>query len=185
MVDIANFEYPLFNCWARHCIAAVPERERERPRQGRLRVVGIRCGLTPTCAGAGRERPRRPRQQQQFGTTATARRPQPSRPTDIPCFKSLGSPRASCGAGSRGECNASTDYGPRLEPAGLLPAACWVAAPARSGEASPENDLGRTFTIKFLHDQSETPRLAARLQAPAPAAHGICCRHRRAPRWGC
>ena len=54
-----------------------------------------------------------------------------------------------------------------------------------SGEASPENDLGRTFTIKFLHDQSETPRLAARLQAPAPAAHGICCRHRRAPRWGC
>ena len=54
-----------------------------------------------------------------------------------------------------------------------------------SGEASPENDLGRTFTIKFLHDQSETPRLAARLQAPALAAHGICCRHRQAPRWGC
>ena len=35
-----------------------------------------------------------------------------------------------------------------------------------SGEASPENDLGRTFTINFLHDQSETPRLAARLQRP-------------------
>jgi len=27
-------------------------------------------------------------------------------------------------------------------------------------QPSPENDIGRTFTIKFLHDQSETPRLA-------------------------
>jgi len=103
-------------------IAAVPERARERPRHGRLREVGIRCGLTPTCAGAGRERPRRPRQQQ-FGTTATARRPQPSRPTDIPCFKSLGSPRASCGAGSRGECNASTDSQTLRATAG----SCWHA----------------------------------------------------------
>jgi len=31
-----------------------------------------------------------------------------------------------------------------------------------SGEAGPENDLGRTSTIKILHGQSETPRLAAR-----------------------
>ena len=30
-----------------------------------------------------------------------------------------------------------------------------------SGEASPENDLGQTSTIKILHGQSETPRLAA------------------------
>ena len=32
-----------------------------------------------------------------------------------------------------------------------------------SGEAGTENNLGRTFTIKFLHGQNEMPRLAARL----------------------
>ena len=124
-------------------IAAVPERARERPRHGRLREVGIRCGLTPTCAGAGRERPRRPRQQQ-FGTTATARR-WPSRPTDIPCFKSLGSPRASCRTGSRGECNASTDYGPRLEPAALLPAGS-LPLPGTAVEHTQAARTGRLIT---------------------------------------
>ena len=123
MVDIANFEYPLFNCWARHCIAAVPERERERPRQGRLRVVGIRCGLTPTCAGAGRERQRHPRQQQ-FGTTATARR-------HTPLFQIIG-------VAARVLPHWVTRRVQRLNrlraTAGArCPAACWVAAPARHG----------------------------------------------------
>ena len=42
-----------------------------------------------------------------------------------------------------------------------------------SGEASPKNDLGRSSTSKFSHGQSDAPKIAARLQAPAAAVHGI------------
>ena len=45
-----------------------------------------------------------------------------------------------------------------------------LGAPAASGEASSENDLEQNSTIKFLHGQSDAPRLAARLQAPAAGA---------------
>jgi len=45
--------------------------------------------------------------------------------------------------------------------------------PGSSGEASLENDLARSSTLQFLHGQSEAPRLAAWLQAPTAAAHGI------------
>ena len=41
-------------------------------------------------------------------------------------------------------------------------AAAGKVAGAASGEASLENDLGRTSKIKILHGQSETPRLAGR-----------------------
>ena len=41
-----------------------------------------------------------------------------------------------------------------------------------SGAASARNDLGRSSTSKLLHSQSEAPRHAARLQAPAAAVHG-------------
>ena len=42
--------------------------------------------------------------------------------------------------------------------------------PGSSGEASLENDLSRSSMIKILHGKSETPRLAAWLQAPTAAA---------------
>ena len=54
-----------------------------------------------------------------------------------------------------------------------------------SGEASPKNDLGRSSTSKFSHSQSDAPKIAARLQAPAAAVHGIRWRGWRVSSWGC
>ena len=39
--------------------------------------------------------------------------------------------------------------------------------------------------MKFLHGQSDAPRLAAWLQAPAAEAYGIRWRDWRVLRWGC
>ena len=43
-----------------------------------------------------------------------------------------------------------------------------LGAPAASGGS--ENDLEQNSTIKFLYGQSDAPRLAVRLQAPAAGA---------------
>ena len=53
------------------------------------------------------------------------------------------------------------------------PLARFLYAGVINGEASPKNDLGRSSTSKFSHGQSDAPKIAARLQAPAAAVHGI------------
>ena len=62
---------------------------------------------------------------------------------------------------------------------------CPDAEAAVNGEASQRNDLGQSSTLKFLHRQSEAPRLAAPLQVHAAALHGIRLRGWQVSRWGC